>query len=605
MKALVAAVIIAAALPCIIKAQSQQSAQNGVVVGRDSINSTYYINSSVQLKLTNEQLKAIKLADADRSEEQGKLIKLLEEKLQLRENQIQAVISKLQIQNTPSDRYGEKLVEFADSYLKISEELDRISKLYPALKALRNQAQEAIDGGQLDKARQLIKEAQQKTIDVKPQAAELVALEALTAELQFDYNQAASLYQAAAILTSADQLTSLRYSLEYANLLVRNGNENNVKDLERAIQELERIKAYTEFDSLPFSNKVNAALGVALSINGVSTNNAQMLERAATILQGVINKLEIGSRDWVDAMRFLAANNVHRNRPLETVSLYEQLLADPNGAQYVSSDPTALSNLGVAYRDIAEQSHDSKMNQKSFDYFKKAYQNDAGSNDYVKGQLRYNLAIANFRMGKETNNLELLREAARLFNEALTYIHQSKDSSSWAHTQTNLGIADLEIGKVTGEVDEFGKSISAEQSALLVWQPGDIRDRWIDSTFLIAESYAELAKVEKKPEHLDKVIKTMKGAIENIDHDSQSAQLMKAYLGVAAADFDLLKIYHGESRRAESKLYYEKAARLLAERVLSDLLGIDEARPQAIAIQSKLEQLIISAPQKKPTSKKN
>jgi tetratricopeptide (TPR) repeat protein len=244
------------------------------------------------------------------------------------------------------------------------------------------------------------------------------------------------------------------------------------------------------------------------------------------------------------------------------------------------------------------------MKQKSFEYFKQAYESNSGSNDYVKGQVRYNLAVANFQLGKETNNLEALREAARLFNESLEYIHQTRDSSSWAHTQTNLGIAHLEIGKVTGEVDEFRKSIAAEGSALLIWQPGEVRDRWIDSTFTIADAYNELARIEKKREHLDKTISTMKDAIENIDHDSQSAQLMKAYLGVAAANFDLLQIYHDESSRAESKLYYEKAARLLAERVMSNLLTVGEARPQAIAIQSKLDQLKTPAPRKTSTSRK-
>src|ERR1700694_3717910 len=184
MRTLIALAIFAAVLPGIGNAQTQQSAENGGVAGRDSIKSTYYINSSSKLKLKNEQFRAFKLADAERTEEQRKLIKLLEEKRQLRENQIQAVIIKLQAQNTPSDRYGEKLVEFADSYLKLREELDRVSKQYPALKALRTQAQEAIDAGQLDRARQLIKEAQQQTIDVKPQAAELVALERLNASLQ-------------------------------------------------------------------------------------------------------------------------------------------------------------------------------------------------------------------------------------------------------------------------------------------------------------------------------------------------------------------------------------------------------------------------------------
>ncbi|MEH2566767.1 tetratricopeptide repeat protein [Bradyrhizobium sp. AZCC 2289] len=318
----------------------------------------------------------------------------------------------------------------------------------------------------------------------------------------------------------------------------------------------------------------------------------------------MVNKVEVGSHDWIAAMQYLAACNIHMNRPFETVSIYEKLLANPNGARYLSSDPTALSNLAVAYRNIGEQSHDPKMEQKSFEYLKQAYESDAGSSNYVKGQVRYNLAIANFQLGKETNNLEALREAARLFNQALEYINQKRDSSSWAHTQTNLGIAHLEIGKVTGEIDEFKKSIAAKGSALLIWQPGEVRDRWIDSTFIMTDAYNELARIEKKREGLDKVISTMKDAIEHIDHDSQSAQLMKAYLGVAASNFDLLQTYRDESCRADSKLYYEKAARLLAERVMSHLLTVSDAYPQAVAIQSRLDQLKTSASPKKSTSKK-
>jgi hypothetical protein len=108
--------------------------------------------------------------------------------------------------------------------------------------------------------------------------------------------------------------------------------------------------------------------------------------------------------------------------------------------------------------------------------------------------------------------------------------------------------------------------------------------------FLITDAYQEMAKLEPKRDHLDNVIKTMKETIEHIDHDYQSEQLLRGYLNVADANFYLLKVYKDKSRSADSKLYYEKSAHLLAERFISKLVTISEASPQAEFIKARLDE---------------
>jgi hypothetical protein len=87
------------------------------------------------------------------------------------------------------------------------------------------------------------------------------------------------------------------------------------------------------------------------------------------------------------------------------------------------------------------------------------------------------------------------------------------------------------------------------------------------------------------------MIRTLKESIEHIDHDYQSAELLRAYMNVGSAYFVLMTTYLDESSRAQSKLYYEKARHLLAERVYSKLISPKDAYPQAVEISERLSKL--------------
>lgn len=560
--------------------------QRGVFIGRDANNST--INNNYYQGISSEELKAIITDSADRSEAQKKLVVLLEEKLRLRDTQILFALKRIQSSDIPSEMYGEKLVEFANGYVQLRAELDRLTGRYPALQYLRSQTEDAIESGSLQAARKSLREAQGLLVEGGREAAELAGIEALTASLDFDYSEASSLYLAASILSSREPAISLKFRLDYAVQLMRSGAESRRQDIGRAIRELEKIKVYPKFTDLEFAEKVDLEYGTALAAAADYSRDLALSDKAQQVLSGVTDKFTVGSSDWLHGMVSLGASYISVGKNSEAIKAYEKILAVSRN-DVKKDNPTVFSNLGVAYAALGEKNNDITAKDKSFNYFSKAVEVDSGQSEYTRGQTRYNLGIATFNKAAAIDDVPSLKRAAELFLESINLLKETKFSQSWAHSQTNLGMTYLKIGRLSRDPDYFRKAISAFDAANLVWQPGDANERWLEATFYSVDAYMELAQREGERKNLDKIIEILSFALPNIDHDNSSKELLVGYMKMADARLLLWERFNDNASRTEAKLFYSRSRRLLAERVRSELLTVQQAYPQAVLIQSGLD----------------
>ncbi|MCE8459486.1 hypothetical protein, partial [Rhodovulum sulfidophilum] len=116
----------------------------------------------------------------ERTQEQKELLALLREKLSLNERQVAAAFQAAGEIDVAPERYGEKLVEIAQRYAALKEELDARPGDNPEIAAKKQEAARALEDGDLDLADQLL----DAVIALEDQALDQRALEAAATRAQ-------------------------------------------------------------------------------------------------------------------------------------------------------------------------------------------------------------------------------------------------------------------------------------------------------------------------------------------------------------------------------------------------------------------------------------
>ncbi|MCW2305377.1 hypothetical protein M2324_003799 [Rhodovulum sulfidophilum] len=116
----------------------------------------------------------------ERTQEQKELLALLREKLSLNERQVAAAFQAAGEIDVVPERYGEKLVEIAQRYAALKEELDARPGDDPEIAAKKQEAARALEDGDMDLADQLL----DAVIALEDQALDQRALEAAATRAQ-------------------------------------------------------------------------------------------------------------------------------------------------------------------------------------------------------------------------------------------------------------------------------------------------------------------------------------------------------------------------------------------------------------------------------------
>jgi len=189
-------------------------------------------DSTINIGIPPEQLAALVRQSADLSEAQKKLIAKLEGELDLNQRQIRTALEIMGEANVPTEQLAAKLVEIAKRIKGLQSIASAEPGDGPNIVALKADAREAIDAGDLARADVLLADVErmQKRIlgRFAVNAAETVAQRGEIALTRLRYREAAWHFgAAAAVLVAGDarEDTRLGYLDKEADALYRQGDE--------------------------------------------------------------------------------------------------------------------------------------------------------------------------------------------------------------------------------------------------------------------------------------------------------------------------------------------------------------------------------------------
>ena len=246
------------------KSEPEVHADHGsFAAGRD-------IRNSFNIGIPPEQLEALVATRTkeltERTAEQKKLIALLEEKLSLNGQQIQAALDILGERDIPPERLAAKLIEVAQNFKALQEQIPKVLPGDDAkVAALKADEQKAIDLGDLTKADTLlanIEALQRAAFDRLPaNMAETIAQRGDIALARLRYSEAARHFANAAAVLPAEstyQGQRIGYLWKEADALYRDEYGDNGALLV-AIERERSLLNLTPRESLPQKALDNAA----------------------------------------------------------------------------------------------------------------------------------------------------------------------------------------------------------------------------------------------------------------------------------------------------------------------------------------------------------
>jgi tetratricopeptide (TPR) repeat protein len=576
-------------------AAAQQGERRGIVDFRGMmVGSTINNIVGVSPEELAELRKAVAVA-AGWTEAQERLMKHLEGVLALNEPQLKKALEQIDAADVPPELYPQKLAEFAETHKRLKQEMERITARYPNLVSTRAKALQLVETGEFDAARDVIQETQKNMLEVRREAAEMTALQALTASIQFRHREAASLYQAAAILTEADPATSVRYALEQVGQLLHDAGEYSRRDQAAdAIQVLEKIKAGPVVrESRQVLDEVDHLLSTTLAFHWQLTGDETTMKRAEAVLNGIVGRSAEGSDRWFDALDslgglyFLAGEERYE----EVVAIYRRILAHPEAAKRDALKQHLPRNFGSALTALGFKNEDAALIREGVKYCQQAVTEAAKESRKTIALLKYNLAIGWFRLWNVAKDPEDLKRSIAEFREVLPLQDRETNAISWAHTQTNLGIALLEQGQAGRSADGLHSAMRAFNEALNVWNPLEPRHRWFDTKSYVVQALKALAGIERRRKPLDDAKTLVAETMKSIDEDNHPDWMVEAHQQLGDVYYALAKDWGDRSARNEARKEYDRAFTLEMGMMLGGSAGFEQVNARKTENDRKLKEL--------------
>src|SRR5215471_17407107 len=183
--------------------------------------------STINIGIPPEQLTALVRQAADLSETQKKVIAKLEGELDINQRQIRAALSVLGENDIPPERLAAKLVEIAESFKALKATASAQPSDDRRIVALRTDAQNAIEAGELAKADALLAEAQAEQtrgLD-RLAAADTFSRRGEIALTRLRYAEAAAHFANAAAVFPPHSSHRINYLQKEASALFKQGYE--------------------------------------------------------------------------------------------------------------------------------------------------------------------------------------------------------------------------------------------------------------------------------------------------------------------------------------------------------------------------------------------
>jgi len=414
--------------------------------------------STINIGIPPEQLTALVRQAADLSETQKKVIAKLEGELDINQRQIRAALSVLGENDIPPERLAAKLVEIAESFKALKATASAQPSDDRKIVALKTDAQNAIEVGDLAKADALLAEAQaeQTRGSDRLAAADTFSRRGEIALTRLRYAEAAAHFaNAAAVFPphSSHEDERINYLQKEAYALFKQGYEfGDNGALLSAIERRKRLLELLPRERLPLDwARAQNNLGWALDRLGERESGTAKLEEAVVAFREALKEYtrERAPLEWARTQIGVGAvlSSLGRReggtaKLEEAVVAYREALKEATREREPLLWAVAQNRLGNALLNLGMRRGETAKLEEAIAAFREALKENTRERvplEWARSQNNLGNALA--ALGRRENGTGKLEEAAVAFREALKERTRDRVPLDWARSFGNEGVA--------------------------------------------------------------------------------------------------------------------------------------------------------------------
>jgi tetratricopeptide (TPR) repeat protein len=495
----------------------------------------------------------------DLAESQRERIAQLKETLSLTRGQVSHALKVLGEANIPPEQLAAKLEEIAEKF----KDLQQAAAAQPGddakITALKAEAQQAIQDGQLGKADKIlaaIEKAQTEAIDrLALNAAQTAAQRGDVALGRLRYIDAAQHFaEAAARVPPGNKDKRVKYLDAEAGALLKQGFEFG--DDTAALSAIARCRALVEL--LPRNAsprdwaRAQNNLGFALFRVGARESGTARLEQAVAAYHEALQEF---TRERVPLLWAMTQKNLGlalielggresgRARLEEAVAVLQEALQEVTRARDALLRAFIQNNLGGALVRLGARESGTARLEEAVVVLQEALQEATRPRaPLLWAMTQVGLGQALQAIGERESGAARLEQAVAAYHEALKELTRERAPPLWAETQNKLGVVLTELGKRGSGTAKLEEAVAAYHEALqestrtrapLLWAKRTGNQGVALMLFGGRTGDAEMAKV---------AVEQIETAITNLRHDGDapSAEFFETRLLLARALVDQL-----------------------------------------------------------------
>lgn len=431
---------------------------------------------------------------------------------------VETMLGILKEKQVPPEQLEAKLKEIAECHLELTRQLHTLaaSNDEPEIGRRREQAADAIEAGNYDRAAELLAEAfaidrraieeQQDALDRRKQsAAATLAQQAELERARLDYRKAAELFAEAGTLTPERDLR-FEYSVEQASSLEDQGWEfGETAALSEVIEVYQRALVDRPRADFPLEwARIKNDLGVALANLGERNRDARLLEQAIDAYEAALEERlrERVPLDWAatqnnlgSALSTLGEWEPTTTRLEQAEAAYRSALEEWTRDRIPHYWAIAQSNLGNVLVDLARRQECNEKLEMAVAAFDLALDEQSCEADpLVWAASNNNLgnALSTHVDGKdETVRLE---QALAAYDAALEGFSRERFPLRWAGVHQNIGIVLSTIGDRNSDVARLRLAVEAFHAALEERQRHLVPFDWALTQHDLGDVYRSIAE---------------------------------------------------------------------------------------------------------------
>ncbi len=456
---------------------------------------------------------------------------------------LRAILERLGEAGVPDDQIPERLAAKADEYLALREQWSKVGEATPDVDAVRGQALELIDAGDLDGARQLFADARVALRAARERRARdeaaMLAGEAEIDRLELRYLAAADRYAEAEVLVAPfDADWWFWFLCERGIVLQQQGDEfADNGALEDVIEVWYQAARLRDRSQHPMGwATIQNNLGNALQTLGIRESTTERLEQAIEIYHAAlqVQTRERAPSGWAtlqnnlgSALLAIGKREAGPARVEEAVKAYHLALEErPRGHMPLEWAMTQ-NNLANALSILGERQNDTTVLKEAVQSYRAVLEHLARERVPLAWAMTMNnLGGTLASVGERESGTAWLEQAVWTYRAALEERTRDRVPLDWAITQKNLGGVLVTLGLREQGTLRLEQAIQAYREALQEQTRERVPLDWATTLSDLGDALQYLGRRENRRERVEEAVWAYRQALE--EHTRERTPLLWA-----------------------------------------------------------------------------